>query len=393
MTSTPWTRRHALKTVAAAGGVASTPLWAQSNDAASPASAALIGNSKEIRIGQSGHLTGPYAPTFLPVVEGQKLAIEDFNRKGGVRGRPVRLLILDDAYDPKRTVENYQQLIDKEKVVALFGVASTPAALAAFPLLMEKKVPLVCSYSGSPALRVKQHPYFFTTMASYRDEVNKMVAQLVTVQKPNIGIVYQNSPFGLLMKPYLEEAAKASGATLVSQQMIEGNGSNAVDCVNAMAASKPQALMLINFGPSMVPLIRAAKAQLGVPIYCLSIANAPLMLKELGDDARGLAFAYISPFPYRQTSTLTRDFAAAMGRLKKDIHVSYMWGYANMTVLLEGLRRSGKNLTPASIVKGMESMSKLDLGSGYVLNYGPNKHHGSSFVDITIVGPNERYIY
>ncbi|MGY4828800.1 ABC transporter substrate-binding protein [Sphaerotilaceae bacterium SBD11-9] len=395
MTQPKWTRRHALHAVAAAGAVASMPLRAQdakaTDAAASGAPAVAAGGANEIRIGQSAHLTGPLAPFLLPVIKGQELAIEEANRKGGINGRPVRLIALDDAYDPKKCVENIHTLIDKEKVVALYGLASTPNVLATLPILSEKKVPLVCVYTGSPALRTKQHPYFFTTMASYRDEVVQMVRNLVTLQKSHIGLVYQNAAFGQLMKPVVEEVVKELGATLVVQAPLEANGSDAVACAQSLAAAKPQAIMFMAFGPSIIPFVKAARAYVGVPIYAVSIANSPALLKAMGDDARGLAFTQLVPYPYRQTTALTRDLAAALEREKIDISYDYMFGYMNMRILLEGIRRAGKRVTPIDVVKAMESMNRFDLG-GYPVSFSPTKHHGSNFVEITIVGPGGRWI-
>jgi ABC-type branched-subunit amino acid transport system substrate-binding protein len=386
------TRRHALQAVAAAAAVSALPVRSQEK-AASAASAAASGAAagNEIRIGQSAHLTGPLGAAMLPVVKGQELAIEEVNRKGGIQGRPVRLIVLDDAYDAKKCVENVNTLIDKEKVVALYGLSSTANVLATLPILSEKKIPLVGVYTGSPVLRAKQHPYFFTTMASYRDEVVQMIRNLVTLQKSQIGLVYQNAPFGQLMKPVVEEVAKELGATLVGQQSLEANGSDAVACVQALAAAKPQAVLFMAFGPSMVPFVKAVRAYMGVPIYAVSISNSPQILKAMGDDARGLAFTQLVPYPFRQTTPVTRDLAAASARAGIELGYDSMFGYVSMRILLEGLRRAGKQVTPANIVKAMEGMGKYDMG-GYPVSYGPNKHHGSNFVEITIVGPGGRWI-
>ncbi|HEX3139204.1 MAG TPA: ABC transporter substrate-binding protein [Rhizobacter sp.] len=390
MTDRKWTRRNALNAVAAAGAMAALPLRAQES-AASAGSAVAPASGNEIRIGQSAHLTGPLGPTFLPVIKGQEWAIEETNRKGGIQGRPVKLITLDDAYDAKKCVENVNTLIDKEKVVALFGLASSPNIIATLPILAEKKVPLIGVYSGLPALRTKQHPYFFTTMASYRDEIAQMVRNLVTLQKSNIGLVYQNAPFGQMMKPVVEEVVKELGANLVISAPLEANGSDAVACAQSLAAAKPQAIMFMAFGPSMVGFVKAARAYVGVPIYAISIANSPAVLKALGDDARGLAFTQLVPYPFRQTTALTRDLGAAAQRADVEVAYDYMFGYLNMRILLEALRRTGKQITSANLVKAMEGMNKLDMG-GYPLSYSPTKHHGSNFVEITIVGPGGRWL-
>lgn len=374
------TRRQAIQTVAAASGAAlGLPAFSQ--------------DSKEIKIGQSTHLTGPLAASFTPVIKGQQMAIDEINRKGGVAGRQIKLITLDDAYDPKKCVENTNKLIDDEKVTGLFGYASTANVAAVLPMLAEKKVPLIGAYGGSPSLRMRQHPYFFTNFASYKDEVVQIVRNLVATQKTQLGVIFQNHAFGQLMMPIIDEVAKEFGATIVGKHQLEVNGSDAVPAAQAVGASKPQAMLLVAFGPSTVAAIKAIRNYIGVPVYALSIANAKALVAALGDDGRGMAYTQIIPYPWRQTTALTRDFNAAAFKEKVPVDYDHFFGYVNTRVLIEGLKRAaGKGgVTPASLTSGMEAIGKFDMG-GFPLNFGPTRHHGSNFVEITIVGPGGRYM-
>ena len=352
---------------------------------------AFAADKEDIVIGQSAHLSGPLASTLTSVLKGQDLAIEEFNRKGGVGGRKVKLITLDDAYDAKRCVENVKTLIETHKVVALTGLASTANVAAVFPLLAEKQVPLVGVYTGAPALRLKQHPYFFTSIASYRDEVVKMVRNLATVQRTQIAIAYHNSPFGQLMLPVVKEVVKEQGSTLVAEQALDIGGQNSQQVCQELAKAKPQAVIFMAFGPALVPFVKAARALLGVPVYAPSIANSKQLIEALGDEARGLAITQIVPYPGQRTTALTRDYGAVMDRAKLPVDFDHFFGYLNMRVLFEGLRRAGRDLTPQGIVKAMEGMGKVDLG-GYTVSYSPTNHHGSNFVDLMIIGPGGRYI-
>lgn len=361
--------------------------WGQT--ATVPAAAAAAAGP--VLIGQSAHLTGPLAPTLMAVLRGQQLAIDQFNSRGGVGGRPVKLITLDDAYDARRCAENVDQLVNRDKVVALTGLAATGNIAAVLPMLAEKQVPLVGVYSGTPALRARQHPMFFTTLASYRDEVVQMVRTLKTLLRDQIVLVYQNAPFGHLMQPVVEEVAREQGAAVVAKVPLEANGSNAVAAAQAVAAANGKAVILMAFGPSIVPFVKAARAQAGVPIYAVSIANSKLAIEALGDDARGLAITQVIPSPWRAVEPLPRDFNAAMSKAGLTVDYDHYFGYVNMRVVLEALRRSGRNVSSASLVKTLESMQRVDLG-GYTVAYGPQNHHGSHFVDITIIGPGGRFI-
>ncbi|MBI5255239.1 MAG: ABC transporter substrate-binding protein [Burkholderiales bacterium] len=351
-----------------------------------------LAQTGDIVIGQSAHLTGPLAPSFKPVIRGQQLAIEEFNRKGGAGGRKVRLVTLDDAYDPKRCVENVNTLIDKEGATVLYGLASTANVGAVLPLLLDKKVPLVGVYTGAPALRAKQHPYFFTTMASYRDEIVQMVKNLSTVGRTKIAVAYHNSPFGQLMLPVVEEVCKEAGTTLVAKAPLDIPGNESVSVAQTLAASTPQAVIFLAFGPALIPFVKATRAHLGVPLYALSISNSRQLIEALGEESRGLAFTRVVPYALRATTQLTKDYAAVMEKAKIPIDFDHFFGYSNLRVLLEMIKRAGKGVTPQSLVTTIEGMGKFDIG-GFPQQFGPQNHHGSTFVDLLIVGPGGRYIH
>ena len=376
---------HRRQALAALGALSVSP-WSRAQG-----EAASAGKGTDIVIGQSAHLSGPLSGTLKAVLRGQELALDEFNRRGGVGGRRVKLVTLDDAYDPKRCVDNVNTLIERDKAVALFGLASTANVGAVLPILAEKKVPLVGVYTGAPALRAKQHPYFFTAMASYRDEVVQMVKNLATVGRTKLAVAYHDSPFGQLMLPVVEEVCREQGSALVAKAALDIPGQQSAAVVQALAQGAPQAVLFIAFGPALVPFVKAARVQVGVPVYALSIANSKALIDALGDEARGLAFTQTVPYAMRATSTLTRDYAAAMERAKLPADFDHFFGYLNLRVLLELLRRAGKGVNSQGLVGTIEGLGKVDLG-GYTVNFGPQNHHGSAFVDLLIVGPGGRFI-
>jgi branched-chain amino acid transport system substrate-binding protein len=380
-TTPAFTRRQALGTLVASA----LPL--QGALAQSAASA----DSGDIVIGQSAHLSGPLAPALAPVLKGQDLALQEFNAKGGVRGRRVKLVTLDDAYDTKLCVDNVSKLIDEHGAIALFGFANTAGVATAMPVLMEKKVPLIGVYSGSPSLRAMQHPYFFTTTASYRDEVVQMMRNQGVLGRSRVGLVYNNNAFGKLMLPVVEDVAKEHGISIVAKASLEMSGSDAVAATQVMAAARPQAIIVMAFGPSLLPFIKAERAQIGAPLYCPGIANSRQLIEALGDEARGLAYTVVIPYPFTPTSSLTRDFRKAMAAAGIAVDYDHFFGYLNMRTLLAVLARTGKTITPQTIVTALERMKNVDIG-GYTLDFSPTNHHGSDFVETVVMGPRGRYM-
>ncbi len=345
----------------------------------------------ELLIGQSAPMSGMMAPTMGGVLGGQQLAFDEVNKRGGIGGRRIKLVILDDAFDPKRTLENARTLVEQQEVVALFGTVGTAQTAAVLPYIAEKRVPLISAYSGSPALRVQPNPYFFTTQASYADELIKMVRNLRSVQANRIAVVYQNNDFGKLLLPLAEKVIIAEGGTVAASRPLDVNGADSVAVAQSLASIRPQAVIMIVAGPAVVSYVKANRAHLGVPVYTFSLSVGSSILKALGDDARGLAVSRATPYPWRATTPLARDFNQIMEKQGKPVDYDHFAGYINGRVLIEGLRNAGKNPTPESLAQGMEKLNKLDLG-GYTLAYGPQNHHGSNFVEITVVGPNGNFM-
>lgn len=348
-------------------------------------------NKPDMLIGQSAPLSGAMAPTMTGVLGGQQMAFDEVNRRGGIAGRRVRLVILDDAFDPKRTLENVRQLVEQQEVLALFGTVGTAQTAAVLPYIAEKQVPLISAYSGSPALRVKPNPYFFTTQASYADELVKMVRNLRSVQATRIAVVYQNNDFGKLLLPLAEKVIISEGATVAASRPLDVTGADAVPVAQSLASLRPHAVIMIVAGPAVVSYVRANRIHLGVPVYTFSLSVGSAVLKALGDEARGLAVSRATPYPWRATTQLARDFNQLMDKAGKPVDYDHFAGYINGRVLIEGLRGAGKNPTPESLAQSMDKLSKLDLG-GYTFNYSPQNRHGSNFVEITVVGPNGNFM-
>lgn len=344
----------------------------------------------DILIGRSTAMSGGMAPFLAPIHEGQDAAIEDFNARGGVGGRKIRLVTMDDGFDARRTLENARQMTEKDGVLALFGVSGTTQVMTLLPYLAQARVPLISVYTGSPAVRAQQHPYLFTTRANYADELVKIVRNLVAVQTSRIAVAYENNDFGKLLLPLVEKTIAAENATLAGSHALASSGEDAAAAAKALSAQKPQAVLLVAAGPSVVAYVRANREHLGVPVYTLSLGAGTAVLKALGDDARGLAVARTGPSPSRPNIQLTRDFQASMKRHDKPVDYDRYTGYMDARVLIEGLRAAGPNVTRASLVQAMEGLGTLDLG-GYVYQFSAQNHHGSNYVDIAVVGAGGVY--
>ena len=349
----------------------------------------LLAAGAPILVGQSVPLSGPLQAAFKGPLAGQQLALDELNQAGGIGGHPIELQLLDDAYDAQRTVENVKQLIERDKVVALTGLGSTAGIGAVLPYLAEKRVPLVGAWSGAHVLRLKPHPCFFTSQGSFEDEVDKSLRTLVTLQMGEVGVAVQDNAFGQLILPMLQAKAQALGARLVGTAPLAVDGSNAAQAVQALAKAQPKAVMLIAVGPSVSAFVMAAKPSLKVPVYTLSVSASSVA--PMGAAAHGLAMTQIVPYPWREVDPMAKTFNRLAAAANVPVDYSTYGGYLGGRFLIESLRRASPNPTPEGIIKAIEGIQNWSLG-GNLLNFSPTRHHGSTWAEITIVGPNGHFL-
>jgi branched-chain amino acid transport system substrate-binding protein len=378
----PGLRRLLLQSMCLGVATAALPALAQSR----------AGDKGDILIGRSTALSGPMAPFLAPIHQGQEAALADFNAAGGVAGRKVQLMSLDDGFEAPRSLENARKLVQESGVVAMFGQAGTSQVLAQLPLLEQTRTPLVGIYTGSPAVRLARSPWLFTTNASYSDEMVKIIRNLVAIQTTRIGVAYENNDFGKLALPLVEKAIAAEGATLVGAQPMQSSGQDADSAAKALAALQPQAVVMIAAGPPVVAYVRAHKANLGVPVYTLSLGAGAQAIRALGDDARGLAVARTTPSPTRLTTKIARDFQASMKQHGHPADYDRFVGYLDARVLIEGLRAAGPNVSGPTLATALEGLHRLDLG-GHTYQFSAQNRNGSNFVDIAVIGPGGTYMH
>lgn len=252
-------------------------------------------------------------------------------------------------------------------------------------------MPLIASYTGTRALRTDDYPLYFTTQANYFDETTRIIRHLTTVATGRVALMYQDDAFGKSMLPMVQKAAAAAdaAATVLLAQPMDASGKNAAEAAQAVGEVKPQSVVLLVAGPGVVPAIRALRRSVSAPIYTYSLAISAAAVEALMLSA--WPWCVSTPYPWSASQTLAKAFSAAASKQKLPIDYDHCLGYINGRVLSEAVRAAGANPTPATLAAALEKLGKLDLG-GYALQYGPGRHHGSSFTEITILGPKGRYI-
>ena len=346
-----------------------------------------------ILLGQSVALTGPAAELGIQMRNGVKAYLDFVNEKGGVHGRRVELITLDDGYEASRSPVTTKRLIEEHKVFALIGYVGTPTMASAMPVFTQAKVPLVGPFTGAEILRAPFNRYIFHVRASYYDETEKIVEQIVSTGGRNIAVFYQNDSYGLAGLAGTEIAMKKRNMKISATGTVERNTTDVAAAVKAINAAQPDAVVMISAYTSCAAFIREMKkAGSATTFYNVSFVGSKALADALGNEGSGVAISQVVPFPWGAAVPVVKEYQ----RLSKkagntDYNFSAMEGFLVAKVFVEGLRRTGKDLTRERFMSAMEGIQEVDLG-GFFVGYSPKNHAGSKFVDLTIIGRQGKFL-
>lgn len=350
-------------------------------------------SNSEILLGQTTALSGPLAELGQDNAAGSRAYFEYINAQGGVHGRKIRLVSLDDGYNPEKAVANVKELIEKEQVLSLFGVLGTPANMAIMPIIEKTGVPNFGPASGSDAVRIPFNRLVFHTGPSYADEIDKIIGHLVVRGIDRVGVVYQNNAFGKEGLGNLERIIKARKLSLVGAASIESSGADADAASEALSKTSPQAILMITAGKASVDFIKSYnKRAVGMQYFALSVMASQAAIKALGADGVGVVVSQVSPFPFSATSGIVQEYQRVMNKMGiKNWSFASIGGFINAKIMVDGLKRAGRNVTRASLVEALEAMGKVDY-DGFVIHYGKNSHLGHRYVELTVISKDGRFL-
>jgi branched-chain amino acid transport system substrate-binding protein len=343
----------------------------------------------QIRIGQTSSFTGPVAAGVKEGTDGAKLYINAVNAAGGVNGQKIELIALDDKFDAKLAAENAQKLID-QGVVALFFNRGTPQSQAIMPVLTKNSVPLIAPSTGAMVLHQPVHPWVFNVRATYQREAEHAVSHLSTIGLKRVVLLQSNDSFGddgaigalkgfaqANLRPLLHikyDRAKPDFAPVAPQ----------------IAAADAQAVVFIGAGTQLVEGVAAIrKAGSRAQIVTLSNNASSGFIKALGEHARGTVVAQVFPFERSLNSRLVKEMLEKLDG-KTEPTPAMLEGFAAAKVLVEALKRAGKNPTPASIKTALETFKRVDIG-GLEISFSATDHTGLDYADLSIISADGRF--
>lgn len=346
----------------------------------------------EILIGQTGVLSGPLGGPVKAMLAGAQLAFTDINAHGGVAGRAIKLISLDDELKPDRAVANYEKLLSEHKVFAFFGCVGSATTAAAGPVLARSGAPLIGGYAVADSAREKVKGSAYFVRAATGREAEAVVQHLTTIGLTNIAVAYLDNAGG-------QEALALVTAALDRRQLkprgaaaLKGDGTTTAAAAKALAAADAQAIVMYLGGAIPAELMKAIWAEGKTPVfYGMSIVPGEVATKVLGDKARGLAIAQIVPYPWQEADPAVKEYRRLADLAQVPVGYYSFEGYLSALVLLEGLRRCGRDLTRAKLHAVMRAM-KFKPTLGMEVDFTGGRVTGSNFVELVQVGKDGRFV-
>lgn len=349
--------------------------------------------AQEIVLGQIGPFTGVPVPDARQIGQGARAAIAHANRAGGVAGRKIAWVELDDALSPAVFVGQFEAAMQRKPIALIspWGSASVQKMLHD-RLLDRHDVVVMNAVPGSDAFRNPGHARLFHVRASDHQKLSKIVHHARALSIRRLAVLYQNNPVGTAgLGEIIREAARIGDIEVKGVAVETVEVPKGAQEVVALGAQGVLVLGAPPFAASCVAQLR--KVGVGQTIFLAADMSPDFLVRTAGLEAsRGVGIVQIYPDPNSRTGM--RDFQAAMKAAypELDAYTSAQFeGYVSTRVVVEGLRHVRGDITPAALTRALQTMGEIAV-DGYRLNFSKG-NAGSQFVNIAVIDANGRLRY
>ena len=345
---------------------------------------------KEVLIGSCAALEGPSSFLGRETVAGAEAYFEMVNEEGGVNGRKLRLISSDDSYDPAKTQACWDKLT-AQKVFAMGFFVGTPTAVKYVPLAESNKIPLVGLFTGAQTLYSPLRHWVINVRASYGDETQEQIDGLwKTLHYRKIGVIYPDDAFGGAVLLGVQSALQKVGASPIATASYARQTNQTATAIEKVKAAGPEAVIVVGPSNTVAPIIKQAHAMGWKPLFVtVSFVGTDDLIQAAGPDAEGVVITQVVP-PYYLTDYKTVTlYRRTLQKYMPTVRPNFvsLEGFVDAMVMVEGLKKVGKEPTREGLIEAIESLHDLDMGLGpqLMLHYSAKDHKGFGHVIPTVV--------
>lgn len=343
---------------------------------------------KEIVFGTHSDLSGPIASWGVPWTDGLKMGAAEINERGGIFGRKIRLVIEDNAYDPKKAILATNKLISRDKVFAFVANMGSPTAGATKPIISRKKIPQMIPATAASLFFDPFDRYSFAGWTPYYDQARGIVTFMWDRGSRKFGVLYQDDEMGSIMMKGFKDQMKVYGTKLTLAESYKRGATSFASQIAKLKKANVDIILMATVVRETVGALKEVK-KIGWDIQMAGLSPTltqfvPMLAKKAGINPDGYIAAGNTPLLYEgEGSQCARDFwDRHVKRFGKDPQQPTTAGYYSMDIIAEALKRVGKNLTREKFIDALETFDNYSdkCFGGPPLNYNSKSHQGMSAV-------------
>ncbi len=351
-------------------------------------------SDQAVRFGQSAAFSGPAAELGTDMRLGIEAAFAETNKQGGVHGRLLELVSLDDAYEPEAAIVNTRRLIEEDQVFALIGAVGTPTSRSATPVAAEHGVPYVAPFTGAAFLRDLALDNVINLRASYDQETEEMVERLTTdLGFERISVMYQDDSFGRAGYRGALQALERRGMEPASLGLYTRNTTAVKSGLLDLQQGDPEAVIVVGAYKPVASLISWARLiGMNTVFITLSFVGSNALADELGSDAPGVYATQVMPFPTDITVPAVEAYLEALREHDPGAEPGFVSieGYLAGRMAIAALEKCGRALDRDCFLGSFQNLEAKDL-YGFELDFGAFDNQGSDAVFLTVIDDNGQY--
>ena len=341
-----------------------------------------------VLFGQSAAFSGPAQELGRNMRLGIEAAFAEANEQGGVHGRRLDLLSLDDAYEPEAAVTNTQQLIDSDGVFALIGEVGTPTSRSATPIAAAAQVPFIAPFTGAAFLRDPAWTNIVNLRASYNQETEEIVGRLLADRGvERVAVMFQDDSFGRAGYRGVLQALDRREMEPVAIGLYPRNTTAVRTALLDLRQGNPEAVVLVGAYQPVASLIQWAR-YLGEDwiFVTISFVGSNALAEELGPVGDGVFVTQVVPFPTDDSLPVVASYLRALEAHDPAAVPGFvsLEGYLAGRMAIAGLERCGRDLTRICFLGEILQGEPVDI-DGFQLTFAGGDNQGSDAVFLTVI--------
>ncbi|HSV36922.1 MAG TPA: ABC transporter substrate-binding protein [Ramlibacter sp.] len=326
------------------------------------ASAADEGVSRtSVLLGQSVALTGPGSALAVPFHQGAKLYFDRVNAAGGINGRTIELVTLDDRGNAQLTAANTKRLLD-QGMLSLFGYYGSPQVTSAYPMIKDSDVLMFAPMAAADEFRGAMYGNVYSVRPGYAEEAAAITRHSETLGARRLAILHGPDSESLAALDSAMRTMPSLGANVVANATVMP--ASVAHSVDKVLAARPESILVISDSNGAATAVRDLRTKgFRGPIYGFSNTGESLLAEELGPAGAGVVVVRVVPKSDTAKIAVVRELLidAQAAKLGKP-NVYMLEGYIAARVYTEALRRIQRDPTRARLRKAIDTLDDVSMG-------------------------------